>query len=95
MLNVSHFDTALRIYYGHFEIGNAEITQLFGLSKTSRATVTRLKKEVQQRMSESGIKSLRKGYVDTKLAYEVWGLNVVEMEKGRKKLISLGLYHPA
>lgn len=86
---IKDFDTALRVYYANPEIGNKEMVELFGSMST--ATKTRLKKEVKDEMAKRGVKSFRDHTVNTKVAYEVWGIDITEIEKRRAKLIKLGL----
>ena len=82
-------DVALKVYYSNPEIGNKEIRELFGPMSTS--TLANMKRTVLREMTERGIKSFRDHTVNTKVAYEVWGLDVDDLEKRRKKLQALGL----
>lgn len=86
---ISSIDTALRIYYRYSEIGNKEIKELFG--NLGNTTLSRYKEAVKQAQAERGIMTSCLYTVNTELAYEVWGLNVADLERRRKKLISLGL----
>lgn len=80
----------LRIYWENpSEIGNAHIRELFGVK--SNATVARMKKTVRELQVERGIKVFNAVNIDTKTAYEVWGIDVAELEKHYKKIKALGL----
>lgn len=85
---ISSIDTALEIYYKHSEIGNKQITALFG--KHSSATINRLKRLVKSEMMAAGMRSYSAYSVNTKLAFEVWGIDVNDLEKRRGKLQKLG-----
>ena len=92
MLNipqVTSIDKALKIYYTYSEIGNQQITELFG--KRSSATVSRLKRAVKNEMAKREIMSYGLNKVNTSVAYEVWGLDVDDLERRIKKLKNLDL----
>lgn len=82
-------DIAIKIYYENSEIGNAEIAELFG--KMSSSTAVRLKKDVQKVMADRGVESYRAHTVNTEIAYEVWGLNIADLERRRAKLKKLDI----
>lgn len=86
---ITSIDTALRIYYTYPEIGSKEIKELFGLKDNN--TVSRYKKAVQKVQAERNIKISQMFTVNTEVAYEVWGIDVISLEKRRKKLQELGL----
>ena len=87
---ITSIDNALKTYYNHSEIGNAEITALFG--RLSSATVARLKALVKDEMAKRDMYSYGMYKVNTAVAFEVWGLNINDLEQRRKKLQELGLY---
>lgn len=82
-------DTAIKIYYLYPEIGNAEIRELFG-SNLSSSTLTNYKKDVLKRQTELGVKTAVPHSVNTKTAFEVWGIDVDDLEIRRRKLKELG-----
>ena len=82
-------DTALRIYYQYPEIGNKEIKELLGMS--SSKSLDRYKKAVRERQFERGVLTSQAFTVNTEVAYEVWGIDVVDLERRRDKLRALGL----
>ena len=86
---ITSIDNALRVYYTHSEIGNKEITALFG--RLSSATVARLKRSVKGEMSKKDICSHGLHKVNTSVAYAVWGINIADLERRRKKLKDLEL----
>jgi len=86
---ITAIDTALAIYYKYPEIGNTHIKALFG--KHSSATINRLKQLVRVEMVSRGVHSFTAHYVNTEVAFSVWGLDVVDLEKRRTKLKKLGL----
>ena len=87
--SVTSIDNALKVYYENSEIGNNEITELFG--KRSSATISRLKRAVKNEMSKRETMSYGLNKVNTKIAYEIWGIDVVDLEQRLKKLKNLKL----
>jgi hypothetical protein len=86
---ITSINAALRLYYSHSELGNKEIVQLFG--KLSTATIARLKNMVKDEMIKRDMLSYGMFKVNTVVAYVVWGLDVIDLEKRRKKLKELDL----
>jgi hypothetical protein len=86
---ITSIETALLIYYKHSEIGNKEITVLFG--RRSSATISKLKRIVKDEMNKKGVPSYGANKVNTITAFSVWGLDVSDMEKRSKKLKELNL----
>ena len=86
---IKDIDTALTIYYSYPEIGNKEMIDLFGDMASS--TIAKMKKMAKERMIEEDVNSCMQFTVNTKLAYESWGIDVDELERRRNKLIKLGL----
>jgi len=86
---ITSIDSALKIYYNHSELGNKEIIGLFG--RRSTATISRLKKRVKREMDTREIPSYGANKVNTIVAYELWGINVKDLEKRMKKIKELNL----
>ena len=82
-------DEALKIYYINSEIGNKEILSLFG--RLSSATVAKLKKLVKEEMINQGKFSYGLNKINTSVAFDVWGIDVTDLERRRKKLKALEL----
>ena len=78
----------LRIYYSCTEIGNPEIKRLFGVSDSK---AWELKRPVKRAQVEKGILVIDKSCVNTQLAFDVWGIDVNDIERRIKKLEKLGL----
>ena len=80
---------AIRIYYENIELSNKEIQELFESRQgksISSTTISKLKAEVQKVATERNVPVWDKGCVNTKLAFEVWGLDIDDLEKRYKKL---------
>ena len=80
---------AIKIYYENRELSNTEIKQLFVSRRgenLSSATIVKLKKEVLKVAAERKLLMWGKGCVNTKLAFEVWGLDIGDLEKRWAKL---------
>ena len=86
---ITDIATALRVYYENSELSNKEIKELFG--SLSSATVARLKKRVKEEMINQNVPAYGLNKVNTKIAYEMWGIDVLDLEKRIIKLRSLGL----
>ena len=87
--NITSIESALNIYYSHSEIGNKEIQSLFG--RLSSATIARLKKAVKVEMDNRDIYSYGMYKVNTNVAFDVWGIDVADLEHRRNKLKALEL----
>ena len=87
--SVKSIPNALKIYYAHSEIGNKQIKDLFG--SPSSATVAKLKRAVKNEMAKREIMSYGHNKVNTCVAYEVWGIDVIDLERRMKKLKNLDL----
>lgn len=79
-------EVALEIYYSMPEIGNAEIAEIFGLSKKSTVAIAARKRAAREFMIKNDMKSWDPASVKTKAAYEAWGIDVDELEKSFKAL---------
>ncbi len=88
---IRDIDTALRIFWTHTELTSAHIRELFR-GNISTSTVTKYKEMVRNEQRERGIKTCMYNTVNTRVAFEVWGIDVDDLEKRRAKLIKLGMY---
>ena len=86
---ITNIDVALQVYYSHSELGNKEIVKLFG--RLSSATVSRLKRLAKDSMLKKGLVSYNAHRVKTDVAFEVWGIDVKDLERRRKKRQELNL----
>ena len=80
---------ALKVYYENGEIGNKEIKCLFG--NRSTATISRLKRLVRAEMIKRAVPTFNANKVNTAVAYEVWGIDVIDLESRMKKIKELSL----
>ena len=83
-------DTALKIFYTYPEIGNKQLRELFG-ENTSSATIERYKKAVREKQAERNILTNGCYTINTEVAYEVFGIDISDLERRRSKLIKLGM----
>ena len=86
---ITSIENALKIYYENGEIGNKEIKYLFG--SRSSATISRLKRLVRAEMIKRGMPSFNAYKVNTIIAFDVWGININDLENRRKKIKELSL----
>lgn len=90
MVKVTDVGKALEIYYSKVRMDTDDISELFG--GVSRSTVCKLKQQVRVKMLERGVPIWDSRHVDTKTAFETWGIDVEDLEKRFKKLRSLGFF---
>ena len=83
-------DAAIRVYYASPELRNAEISEIF--KGISAATINRKKRRVKEEMRKRGVHTWHPNAINTTLAYEVWGLDIKDLEHRRSKLMELGMY---
>lgn len=86
---IKNIDTALRIYYTYPELTSKEINELFG--KLAPSTITRYKSIVKTEQRKREVRTNMSNSINTQVAYDVWGIDVNDLEKRRSKLIKLGL----
>ncbi|MBE7032915.1 MAG: hypothetical protein E7406_01660 [Ruminococcaceae bacterium] len=86
---IKDLKTCLRIYYTYPEIGSKEIKELFGVGDNKVCNLKNLVRKVQ---IEKNIMVLDKHSVNTETAFEVWGIDIGDIERRVKKLEKLGLY---
>lgn len=79
-------ETALRLYYSQPEIGSREIKELFDVKET---VAQRMKNEVKRVMANRNIKAFLPYSINTRVAFEVWKIDVEDYEKRLKKLREL------
>jgi len=82
-------ENALRVFYENGEIGNKEMKCLFG--NRSSATISRLKRLVKAEMIKRETPTFNASKVNTVVAYDVWGIDVAELESRMKKIKELSL----
>lgn len=87
--DIADTEAALKAYYGTGYIGNSDIRAIFGI--TGSATINRLKKAVRAVEIERDIPAAVPFKINTKCAFDVWGIDVKELEKNRQKAKELGL----
>lgn len=85
---ITSMETAIRIYYTYPELENKHIKELFGIA--AQSALARYKKPVLEAQAEQGVRTMRSHAVNTEVAYKVWGIDVHDLEKRRKKLKELG-----
>lgn len=85
-MNVPNIETAVLTYYSCIEIGTKEIKAIFGVGDS---TAGKMKKPVFERMALEKKKAWKRDNVITEIAFEVWGLDIADLEKRLKKLKSL------
>lgn len=80
---IPNIKKAIYIYYAKIELATRDIKELFGCCSTS---ASRLKKIAMGYINEHGVVIWDAGRVNTKAAYEAWGLDIKDLEDRQKKL---------
>ena len=87
--SITSIENALKIYYENAEIGNKEIILLFG--NRSSATISKLKNLVKSEMIKRNVPGFNAFRVNTAIAYDVWGIDIDDLENRMKKIKELSL----
>lgn len=84
---ITSIETALRLYYSRLELSSTDMKVLFG--EISDTAVWKLKKKAKELMAERSTPVWNAGYVNTEVAYEAWGIDVLDLERRHEKLKKL------
>ena len=88
MNTYKNLETVLNIYYGHTELTNALICELFDVS---RSTALRYKNKALELQCERNHNTMNPNSVNTRDAFDAWGIDINDIERRRKKLLDLKL----
>lgn len=86
---IRSIDTALRIYYTYTELDTHLLKELFPDLK--HGTLVKLRKKCKERMAEKNVQCFGRSNVNTKIAFEVFGIDPADLEERKAKLHMLGL----
>jgi len=86
---ITSIENAISVYYRYPEIGNKQIIELFG--DISHTTIAKIKKHVKDEMYQQDIFSYGANTVNTEIAYQVFGLDISDLEHRLTKLQQFGL----
>ncbi len=86
---IKDIDTALRIYYSYTELDTKLIKELFPDIKAG--TMSKLRSKVKDLMAERGVRTFGRHHINTKIAFEVFGIDPSDLEERKEKLLRLGL----
>ena len=86
---ITSLETAITLYYTKTELANRDIVLLFG--KHSSSTMTKLKDVVRKKMAERKTPVWNAQNVNTKVAYETWGIDIEDLKRRRQELKDLGM----
>ena len=82
-------EIAIKLYYTHSELSNKDIVALFG--KLSSATISKLKHKVYENMADEETPIWNANFVNTKVAYRTWGIDINDLEHRYQKLKELSI----
>lgn len=88
MAAAADISKAVELYYSRAQLDSDDVSELFG--GVSRSTVCHLKQKARNLMKEKGLPIWDSKHVETKAAFEAWGLDIEDLEKRFKKLRALG-----
>lgn len=86
---VQNIPAALKAYYGNGYINNKMIKEIYELK--SGGAVCKMKAMVRDEELKRGVPIIIPGHVNVKIAFDVWGVDVKELERNRQKLLDLNL----
>ena len=75
---------AIKIYYSCPELQNSDIRELFG--NIASSTIAKLKNVVKDEQKARERPSFTLRGINTEIAFEVWGLNIADLERRYSKL---------
>lgn len=90
---LNNLETVLTVYYSNLTLGNKELDLIFKPQKGEKManeTKTRLKSAVNKHLLKENKTIYCASEVPTKIAFEVWGIDINDIEKSFKKLKELG-----
>ena len=82
------FVKCLEYYYKLHEIGIKEISEMFNIC---RSKASQMKSDVRAEQLRRNILCFNPVCVNTELAFELWGIDIAEVEKRVTKLKKLGM----
>ena len=85
---VQNIDAALKAYYGNGYINNRDIKAIFQVCDSS---AWKMAKSVREESAKRDIPIIMPGYINVKIAFELWGINVKELEQNKRKIANLNL----
>jgi hypothetical protein len=90
---ITNIPTALKIYYENTELNTNRIRELFNREgeEIKPSTLTKIRNLVKKEMARRNVQAFGLHSINTKIAYEVWKIDIEELEKNRNKLKKLGL----
>lgn len=77
-IQVKDIATAVNIYYTYPELGTKQIQQLFSCGRNK---ATELKAIARKLQDEKGVITYARSSVNTRYAYEAWGIDIADLEK--------------
>ena len=77
-IQIKDIETAVKIFYTYPELGTAEIQQLFNCGRNS---AVKLKAIAREKQKEKGLIPYSDSSVNTRCAYEAWGIDIEDLEK--------------
>lgn len=86
---VADISAAIKLYYGKGYLNNKDIGEIFGTNVKS--TIHQMKKPVMEEEKKRDLPVVVPCHVNAKIAFEVWGINVAELERNLKKMQELEL----
>lgn len=81
---LSSIEFAIKLYYEKIEIGNKDISELFNINSSS--TICRIKKMAKAKMIAESTPIWNSVFVNTRVAYTAWGLDIKDLELRYNKL---------
>lgn len=84
---ITSLETAIRLYYGKIELTNQDLKELWG--RSSDTGIRPLKEQAKKYQLEKDCPCVNPNCVNTRCAYEAWGLDIKDLEHRLTRLKKL------
>lgn len=78
----------LRFYYELHELGNKEVMEMFNIGPSKAG---QMKRDAQVEQRKRNVMFFNPVCVNTEVAFDVWGIDIADVEKRVAKLKKLGM----
>lgn len=86
-LPVANPEAAIKLYYGKGYLNCNDIGEIFGTK--SKTIIYEMKKTVVQVERSRNLPIVVPKHINAKIAFEIWGIDITELERNLKKLKEL------
>ena len=77
-IQIKDIETAVRIFYTYPDLGTKQVQELYDCGRSKAAELKAIARKLQD---EKGIVKYSSSTVNTRCAYEAWGIDIEDLEK--------------